>query len=71
MAHGTGRLNICIPCQRYIYVNRFSANEVCPICLETASNTTKEEIKSLYFLPFMFEIGCPTSWRSLSTFEKR
>jgi Zn finger protein HypA/HybF involved in hydrogenase expression len=50
MAHGNPRLNICIDCNQYITVDRFSKDPTCPTCEKITTQTTKEEIRKKYNL---------------------
>lgn len=44
MAHGSPRINICLPCKQYTLVSRFDSNPTCPNCKKESTQASKEKI---------------------------
>ena len=70
MAHGTGRLNACFSCEKYIWVSRFSKNPTCS-CGKESQQTTSSEMIDKFHLWGGYSFGYPSDWRKITSKDKR
>jgi len=66
MAHGSPRINICMSCNRYILVPRFSPNPDCPDCGKESGQTSREKLRDMYNLGILYEFKLAfNSWSKI------
>lgn len=57
------RINICWECDKYTEVPLFAEDPICPDCGKLSEQTTTEELKTKYWIGFLYQWSfCWGAW---------